>query len=115
MHRFMLTLVAFALTTPLIRAGELKAGAFALDVTPQHFPISINGGMSDRKAESAADPLHARCLVIDDGKTKVAIVTVDSCMIPQEIQDAAKSQAQKATGIPASHILISATHTHSAP
>jgi neutral ceramidase len=61
----------------------LRAGAYAQDVTPEKFPISVNGGMSDRKATAANDPLHARCLVLDDGKTKVALVVVDSCMIPR--------------------------------
>ena len=36
-------------------------------------------------------------------------------MIPRELLDSAKAMAEKATGIPASHMLISATHTHSAP
>jgi neutral ceramidase len=58
--------------------------------------------------------LHARCLVLDDGTTKLAIVVVDSCMIPREICDAAKALAAKKTGIPAANILISATHTHTA-
>lgn len=95
--------------------GGLRAGAYAQDVTPTAFPVSVNGGMSDRKATSAHDPLHARCLVLDDGKTKAALVVVDSCMVPRELMDAAKAKAEKATGIPASNILISATHTHTAP
>ena len=93
----------------------LRAGAFAQDITPIKFPISVNGNMADKKATSAHDPLHARCLVLDDGKTKIALVVVDSCMIPREIHDAAKAKAEKKTGIPASHMLISATHTHTAP
>jgi hypothetical protein len=93
----------------------LRAGAYAQDVTPQKFPISVNGGMSDRKATAANDPLHARCLVLDDGKTKAALVVVDSCMIPRHIHDAAKELASKKTGIPTANILISATHTHTAP
>ena len=40
---------------------------------------------------------------------------VDSCLIPREIHDAAKRLAEKETGIPAANILISATHTHTAP
>lgn len=97
------------------KPSGLRAGGFAQDVTPNTFPISVNGGMSDRKATSAHDPLHARCLVVDDGTTKVALVVVDSCMIPRELIDAAKAKAEKKTGIPTSHILISATHTHTAP
>ncbi len=97
------------------RPAALKAGAFAMDVTPLTFPVSVNGGMADRQATSAHDPLHARCLVLDDGTTQLALVVVDSCMVPREIMDAAKAIASKKTGIPVSNILISATHTHTAP
>jgi hypothetical protein len=84
-------------------------------VTPEKFPISVNGNLADKKATAAHDPLHARCLVLDDGATKLALVVVDSCMIPREIMDGAKALAQKATGIPAANVLISATHAHTAP
>jgi neutral ceramidase len=52
--------------------------------------------------------------VLDNGETKIALVTCDSCMIPREIYDAAKKEASRATGIPTNHILCSATHTHTA-
>ena len=93
----------------------IRAGAYASDVTPTKFPVSVNGGMTDRQANAATDRLHARCLVLDDGKTRIAIVVVDSCMIPRAVMDDAKAQAQKLTGIPTGHMLISATHTHTAP
>ncbi len=108
----LLFLVSSAFAQP---KPALRAGAFAQDITPEKFPITVNGNLADKKAESAHDPLHARCLVLDDGTTKLAMVVVDSCMIPKEIHDAAKAIAQKKTGIPAANILISATHTHTAP
>jgi neutral ceramidase len=114
--RILLALLLLAIPT---RASDPKpgfrAGAFAQDVTPTWFPISVNGNMSDGKAKSANDPLHARCLVLDDGTTKLALVVVDSCMLPRELLDKAKELANQKTGIPTSHMLISATHTHSAP
>jgi neutral/alkaline ceramidase-like enzyme len=99
------------------RAAEkvFRAGAFAADITPLDFPISVNGGMADRQATGAHDPLHARCLVLDNGTTQIAIVVCDSCMIPRELLDAAKRLASKATGLREDHILVSATHTHEAP
>lgn len=100
---------------PATLAGELRAGAYVQDITPLKFPISVNGNFADKKATSAHDPLHARCLVLDDGRTKLVLVVVDSCLIPREIHDAAKAIAAKKTGIPASNMLISATHTHTAP
>ena len=111
----LLSLLALAALAASGRAGDLKAGAFAQDVTPTRFPISVNGNMTDVQAKGANDPLHARCLVLDDGSTRLALVVVDSCMIPREVVLDAKAQATKRTGIPADHILISATHTHSAP
>ena len=92
-----------------------RAGAYAQDITPPEFPISMNGGMSDRQAKGANDPLHARCLVLDDGRNQVAIVVCDCCAIYREVFDEAKKLATEATGIPADHMLMSATHTHSAP
>jgi neutral ceramidase len=44
----------------------------------------------------------------------MALVVVDSCMVPRETFDEARLLASKNTGIPASHMLMSATHTHSA-
>ena len=96
-------------------AKKFRAGAYAQDITPTKFPISVNGGMADRQATAAHDRLHARCLVLDDGQTKIAFVVCDSCMIPREVTDPAKTLAAKATGIPPERILISATHTHTAP
>ena len=91
-----------------------KAGAYAIDVTPEHFPVPMVGSMTPKFAHSAHDPLNARCLVLDDGETQIAFAIVDSCLIPRDIWDAAKEAASKSTGIPVSNILGAATHTHTA-
>ncbi len=96
-------------------AKVFRAGAFAIDITPREFPVLINGGVSERTADRAVDPLHARCLVLDDGATQIAIAVVDSCMVPRSLLDEAKEAARAATGISTERMLISATHTHSAP
>ncbi len=109
-------LVCLSVAVPFhSRAGEIKAGAFAMDVTPLKFPISMNGNMQDAPAKRAADPLHARCLVLDDGQTRIAFVVVDNCVIRRELMDDAKQRASKLTGIPTERMLISATHAHSCP
>ena len=54
-------------------------------------------------------------IVLDDGRTRLAIVVVDSCAMPRSLLDEAKAMAAKSTGIPVENMLISATHTHSAP
>jgi neutral ceramidase len=120
-HHQTLSTILFLLFSAVVCAADtpakktFKAGAYAINVSPLKFPVIINGGMTERTADKITDPLHARCLVLDDGKTKVAIVVVDSCMMPRDLLDEAKEMASRATGIPASRMLISATHTHSAP
>lgn len=91
-----------------------RAGAYAADITPQ-FPIAMNGQMHDRQATSAYDTLRARCLVLDDGRAPVAIVVVDSCMVPRRIFEQAKDRIERLTGIRSDRMLMSATHSHTAP
>jgi hypothetical protein len=109
--------LAFVLgLTPSVGAKRVfRAGAYAMDVTPTNLPAVINGGFLERSATNVTDRLHARCLVLDDGRTRIAIAVVDSCMMPRELLDEAKRLARAGTGIPADRMLISATHTHSAP
>jgi Neutral/alkaline non-lysosomal ceramidase, N-terminal len=97
-----------------VELRRFRAGAAASDITPP-LGVSINGYFNDRVAKRIHDELHARCLVLDDGKTRLALVVCDSCMIPREVMDAAKALIAQRSGIPAAHVLISATHTHTAP
>src|SRR5215207_7655741 len=83
-------------TTPT--DGGLRVGAFAMEVTPTHYPVIVNGMFEERTADRDVDPLFARAFVLDDNVTRIAIVIVDSCMLPRELLDAAKTEASKDTG-----------------
>jgi hypothetical protein len=60
------------------------------------------------------DELLARCLVLDDGKTKLALVVCDLLGLHRSVSVEARRLIQAETGIPPDNVLISATHTHSA-
>ncbi|HEV3023325.1 MAG TPA: hypothetical protein VGX76_12695 [Pirellulales bacterium] len=92
----------------------LRAGAATSNITPS-LGCSLNGGMSDRFATQIHDELHARCLVLDDGDVLLGLVVCDSCAIPTEVIDAAKLAAHGRSSLLPDHVLVSATHTHSAP
>lgn len=94
--------------------GRLRAGAFAQDISPTQFPAPVNGSMKGNFASSVHDPMHARCLAIQSGNHEIIFCVVDACLIPREICERAKDLASQKTGVPKAHILISATHTHSA-
>ena len=99
----------------LASAAEFRAGAAAVDITPTNLPVRTAGNLTLTLVNKVHDPLHARALVLDDGSTKLAIAVVDSCMIAREDLDEAKAAAARVTGIPVENMLISATHTHTAP
>lgn len=99
---------------PLLAADGFRAGAFAQDISPTKFPTPVNGSMKGSFAKGIHDPMQARCLALQDGKGALVFCIVDACMIPRDICEASKQIAAAKTGIPKEHILISATHTHSA-
>ncbi|MEZ5385070.1 MAG: LamG-like jellyroll fold domain-containing protein [Prosthecobacter sp.] len=106
--------LALLLVTSSVRA-EFQAGAAVIDVSPPKLPVLVNGGMISRYAEEIFTPVNARAIVATDGKTQIAIVVVDSCMMSRDVLDDAKKMAAAKTGIPADRMLISATHAHSVP
>jgi len=96
-----------------LSAAPLKAGAAVADITPKEFPMNMPGGFNANPATTAHDPLNARALVLDDGKTQVVWVVIDNLGVPKKVVAEAKELAAKATGIPVEHMLVSGTHTHS--
>jgi len=90
-----------------------RAGAATSNITPPLGELIV-GGWTPIPATNIHDELHARCLVLDDGKVKLAFVLCDNVGIPVEVFDLAKQQVHEATGMPASYLLMAATHTHSA-
>ena len=96
-------------------AGPLRAGVASVDVSPIKFPVIVNGGFLADKADKVLDRLYARTVVLDDGSQPIAITVVDSCMMPRDMLDKTKADAARLTGIPVERMLISATHTHTAP
>jgi len=93
-------------------AAVFRAGAAMSNITPK-LGTSINGGMQDNRAAHVHDELHARCLVLDDGRARLAFAVCDSCMLPREVTDEARKLVAAETGLPPANLLISATHSHS--
>jgi neutral ceramidase len=93
---------------------RFRAGAAVEDISPTRFPVPVNGSMKQAIATGIQDPMHARCLALDDGQRQLVFAVVDACMIPREIVAEAQRLCSAATGIPPERMLISATHTHSA-
>ena len=89
------------------------AGAATSNITP-HLGGTIVGGFVRFPATCIHDELHARCLVLDDGQTRLAVVVCDLLGIGRATDAEARKLVDAATGIPPERVLISCVHTHSA-
>jgi len=94
-------------------SSDFKAGAGISNITP-FLGDGIIGGWNAPPATHIHDELHARCLVLDDGDTRLAFVVVDNLHINRELFDEAKRLIYEETNLPAENILMSSIHTHSA-
>ncbi|MDO8994257.1 MAG: hypothetical protein Q7U83_14385, partial [Daejeonella sp.] len=90
-----------------------RAGASTANISPSLGEGIAGGWMPLPLATHIHDELHARSLVLDDGKVRLVIMVVDNVELPREVFDAAKLLITEETSIPKERIMMSSTHTHS--
>ena len=108
------TILAFFLVVFFMNvdAQSLKAGAAMRDITPDHL-IPISGGMGTPEIPTGFQgKLTVRAFVLEKGKTRIAIVSVDNIGWPAYLGDRSRKLIK---GIAPENILIGATHAHSCP
>lgn len=91
-------------------AGPLYAGAAKLDITPASL-LGINpmGGAF----KGVHDPIFLRALILDNGINTVALISAE--VIEAGDMTPIRRRIEKELGIPFDHVIITATHDHSAP
>jgi neutral ceramidase len=106
-------------TTEIIAAdgkGEparmFRAGAAASNITPP-IGLLIAGPSSRKPATHIHDELYAKCVVLDDGETRIAWVLADNLGMSREVCDAAREMIFEHTGIRRENVMVAGTHTHS--
>ena len=100
-------ILAFSFSTSAKNNDLLfKAGAAKVDVTPDEKDLPKN-------IEGIHDRLYSRAIVIDNGETSAALITVDTGMIFEQLWKNVTQKIEKELGIPAQNILLTPTHTHS--
>src|SRR5687767_13154585 len=73
------------------------------------------GYYHERQATGTIDPLKAKAMVFRSGKQQAAIVVCDLTGIAVDLSTEVRRRASAKTGIPVGHIVVSATHSHTAP
>ncbi len=93
---------------------KLRAGIAVVDITPPR-GYRMSGYFHERLNTGTHDPLLARTLCLRQGTTEIALVFCDIIGISLDVSSRTRSAASKRTDIPASNILIAATHSHTGP
>ncbi len=92
----------------------LRIGMAEVDITPpEAFPMA--GYYFERKATGTRDPLKAKAIVFRSDTEQAAFVACDLIGIAKDLSVAVRRRASEKTGIPAAHIVLAATHSHTAP
>ncbi|MBX6312467.1 MAG: hypothetical protein IRY99_06035 [Isosphaeraceae bacterium] len=90
----------------------LHVGFAEVDITPKPGSQSP-GGMRKRILDKVIDPLKAVAMVLRNDDRAVALVGIDALFITEEATARAREAIARGTKIPADHVLIGASHTHS--
>jgi len=92
---------------------KLSAGSAKVSINPETFPVIVNGSFLSRTADQVVAPVFARALVLDNGSCRIALATIDVCILDTGLCNSIREKVALETKIPADHIMIMATHTHS--
>ena len=99
---------------PAAADDPLKIGVAQVEITPPlGFPMA--GYYTERLATGTLNPLWAKAIVFGQGETQAAWVVCDLTGIAVDLSTAVRQRASKATGIPVANIVVSGTHSHTAP
>ncbi len=93
---------------------QLKVG-FSQVVANPPLGIGIDGYYVPRFAKGNLDDIGVRAMALVQGSTRILLLSVDSCMVREQFVKDCGAAIEKATGIPATHIFLTATHTHTGP
>ena len=94
--------------------AALQAGCAKVNITP---PLGVKLiGSYGKPSDAILDELYGRALVLSDGDTALAIISMDLLYAPlEEITNPVRALVGEHLAIPPENIMVCATHTHSGP
>ncbi len=113
--------------------GAFRAGAAAVDMTPPAgVPLAGYGGGARRRsfpdlnpfndytwlqpATGVHDPIMARAVIVDNGSTAVAILSLDAIATDARVvEEVHRKAAARGVTVPLENLMVAASHTHSGP
>jgi neutral ceramidase len=88
--------------------GPLRVGAAKVDITPAQSELP-------KQYLGILDRVYSRAIVIDNGSTSAALITVDVISLSDAISKRVNDRIAAEVGIPVKNIVLAGTGTHSSP
>lgn len=94
----------------------MKAGFGKADITPRlGVQLAGYGPYRNRQAKEIVTPLYARAMVVNQGRQRAVLISVEGCGVPRELSRRIRAAVVARIGGKTTEVMVSATHTHSAP
>lgn len=90
----------------------LSAGIARKEITPDP---EVRNWVTGEPYEEILSPIYVHTLVLDDGRNPAVIINWDLVDAGESATDEVRKRIQAETGIAPDHILVNASHNHSAP
>ena len=89
-------------------------GTASIDITP---PVGtlMAGALRPRVSVGVDDPLLCKAMVLDNGRTRLALVTLDLIAWTRQRSDGPRAAIAERVGIAPQNVLVNCSHTHSGP
>lgn len=88
--------------------ANFRAGAARVEITPAANAVPA-------PFKTVLDQIYVRAIVLDDGSTDAAIVTMDARNLEDDMWAGISARVATESGISLEHLIVSATHSHSTP
>lgn len=95
--------------------GIPSAAAGEVDLAPPVGIFLAGYGARLDPSDGLHDPVMARAVLLDDGASRVAVVSCDLVGFTPEVDAELRSRVGREISAPPEHVIIACTHTHSGP
>lgn len=95
--------------------ATMKVGTSQIEITPKP-GIDLTGfAVRPQPSTGVLDPLWIRALFLEDGAEKLLWLHADLLALDKQLSDRLRRRIELESGVPFPRVLLSTTHTHSAP
>lgn len=94
----------------------MKAGFGKSDITPRlGVQLAGYGPYRNRAATEILASLHARVMIVEKKRQRVVLVSLELCGLPRDLDARIREVVARKAKCDADQVMLSVTHTHSAP